>query len=151
MGRRITVGALGVGAGLATVAIMLAFAVAQGEARGHALFHLIFAVPLAGLLAILGLAWRPAASTAASTWQTVVVVLVAVAFVGATLEAIGGTGYDRFDAAEQREPLTTIHDLALYLGAALLLAVPLGLGTLFALAVQRLVRRGWTLGATAGE
>ena len=140
MCRKIVTGALGVGGVLAVVAIVLAVTVAEGEARSHAFLHLIIAVPLAVMLAGLVGLWAPAPRTAASIWQSIVAALVAVAFIGTTLEAIGGTGYDRFNVAEERRWLAAIHDLALVAGGVLLLAVPLWLATMFILAVHRLVR-----------
>jgi hypothetical protein len=126
--------------GLAVAALVVAFAVGEGGARGHAIYHLIAGVVCLGLFAGLGFAWRPAPDTGRATFRTVLLWLLGLSTFGALVESLGGAGYDVANEGRRLETLTVLHDVGLLFGPFLMLAVPLGLGTIIALGAARLAR-----------
>jgi hypothetical protein len=110
------------GAALALVTLVVGLTVAVGDARGHVFFHMIFGVATLGVFVVLGRLWgrRPVTvshrALLAVTW---------LASVGTLLEAIGGAGYDRFNAGRRIPWLTSLHTLATVGGGLAMLAVPI--------------------------
>jgi hypothetical protein len=138
-----TIGAVAGGV-LGASALLLTLTVAEGEARGHGMFHLLFGAVLLGLFVAVDRWWRSREGTAASL-RTPLLVVLWIALAGAFLESVGAAGYDELNAAHRIEWLTTVHNAVTPLGALSLLAIPMGLAALAAAFVGRLrTRRGAT-------
>ena len=129
--------AAGVGLALGALALVLALSVAEGEARGHGIFHLLFGAVALGLFVAVDRWWRPLEGTTGASLRTPVLVLLWVGAAGAFLESIGAAGYDRFNAGHRIEALTTVHNSATILGPISLLMVPVGIAVLAAAFVGR--------------
>ncbi len=126
-------------AGLGLVAFLVALVVAEGEARGHAVFHLLSGLLCLGLFAALAFLWHPRPGGAAS-FRGFVLMLLAVAALGALMESLGGAGYDAANAGHRIELLTTLHNIVTPFGALLLIAVPLALITGISVLITRVIR-----------
>ena len=109
------------------VALAVAVVVPVGEARGHAVGHLLTGVAALVLFVLLGQLWHPAPSGAAAAIRVAVLVVLAVAAFGAFLESLGGAGYDAANAEPRIEALAALHGIALPIAALGLPAIPLGL------------------------
>ena len=118
------VGAFAVGA-LGTLALVLIFFVAQGEARGHGLMHLIFGATALGLFVALDRWWRPRKGSAAASLRTPLMVLLWIGTASSFLESIGAAGYDRFNTGARIPWLTSMHGFAVPLGAVSVLMIPI--------------------------
>jgi len=132
-------------AGLGLVALLVAFVVAEGEARGHAVLHLLTGFLCVGLFAALAFLWHPRAGGGAATLRGLVLMLLAVAALGGFMESLGGAGYDAANAGRRIEALTTLHSIALPFGALLIVAVPLAVITGVTVLIARATRRGRTV------
>ena len=106
-------------------AFVVALVVAEGEARGHAILHLLTGIVCLGLFAALAFLWHPPAGSGASSFRGLVLMLLAVAGLGALLESLGGAGYDAANAGHRIELLTSLHNMVTPFGALLIVAVPL--------------------------
>jgi hypothetical protein len=135
-----TIGAV-VGGLLGVLALALTLFVAEGEARGHGIFHLLFGVVVLGLFVAVDRWWRPREGTAGASFRGPLLVVLWIALAGAFLESVGASGYDEFNAAHRIEWLTTVHNAVTPLGALTLLAIPMGLAALAAAFVGRLRAR----------
>jgi hypothetical protein len=132
-------------AALGLVAALVAFLVAVGEARGHAVGHLLTGLLCLGLFAALAFPWHPPAGSGAATLRGLVLTLLALAALGSFLESLGGAGYDAANDGRRIEALTTLHGIAVPLGAFLIGAVPLGVITGIGVLIARAARRGRTV------
>jgi hypothetical protein len=128
-------------AGLGLVAFVVAFVVAEGEARGHAILHLLTGLVCLGLFAALAFLWHPHAGGGAASFRGFVLMLLAVAGLGALLESLGGSGYDAANAGHRIELLTNLHNMVTPLGALLLIAVPLAVITAVVVLIARALGR----------
>jgi hypothetical protein len=128
-------------AGLGLVAFLVALIVAEGEARGHAILHLLTGLVCLGLFAALAFLWHPRAGGGAAALRGLVLMLLAVAGLGALLESLGGAGYDAANAGHRIELLTSLHNMVTPLGALLLIAVPLAIITGIVVLIARATRR----------
>ena len=126
---------------LAVVALTLAFSVAEGEARSHATSHVFRGFAAIALYLAVGLLWRPIEGTRGSLGRAAVLVLLVMGAFGQVVEAIGATGYDRFDAATEIGALTTLHNTVGILGPIALLAIPVGVIGLLVTVVVRVRER----------
>jgi len=72
-------------AGLGVVAVLLAIFVAQGEARGHAVAHILTGLVCLGLFAALAFPWHPQAGTTLAGVRGLVLALLVVAAFGSFL------------------------------------------------------------------
>jgi hypothetical protein len=124
-------------AGLGVAAVLVAFIVAEGEARGHAIGHLITGFLCVGLFAALALPWHPPAGGGAATLRGLVLTLLAVSAFGGFMESLGGAGDDAANEGHRIEALTTLHNVAVPFGALLIVAVPLGVITGIAVLIAR--------------
>ncbi|MGZ5214567.1 MAG: hypothetical protein ACXWEN_12575, partial [Actinomycetota bacterium] len=125
--------------GLGLLAVLVALVVAEGEARGHAVFHLLTGFLCVGLFAALAFPWYPRAGGGAASLRGLVLTLLAVAALGAFMESLGGSGYDAANDGHRIEALTTLHSIAAPFGA-LIVAVPLGLITGIGVLIARATR-----------
>jgi hypothetical protein len=130
---------LAVGTALALAALLTGLLVAVGEAQGHVFFHLVFGMVALGLYVGLGFAARARPSTA-SLWRALQI-LVWFALAGSFLEAIGGAGYDRFNAETRIGWLTTLHGFASPFAAVWFPAVPIAVLALLVALAGRLRTR----------
>jgi hypothetical protein len=133
-------------AGFGVVATLVALLVAVGEARGHAVAHLITGLLCLGLFAALAFPWHPPAGSGAATLRGLVLTLLVLAAFGSFLESLGGAGYDAANDGRRIEVLAKLHDIAVPLGAFLIVAVPLGVITGMVVLIARATRRGQALG-----
>ena len=115
----------------------MALIVAEGEARGHAIGHLITGFLCVGLFAALALPWHPPAGGGAATLRGLVLTLLALSAFGGFMESLGGAGYDAANEGHRIEALTTLHSVAGPFGALLIVAVPLGVITGIAVLIAR--------------
>lgn len=138
--RLVRVAAFGL-AGLGVVTGLVALLVAVGEARGHAILHLLTGLICFGLFIGLGFPWRPPADSRAATLRRLTLTLLAVAAFGSFIESLGGAGYDAANAGRRIAALTRLHDIALPFGPLLIVAVPLGVITGIAVLIVRATRR----------
>jgi hypothetical protein len=132
------------GAALGMLALVLTLFVAEGEARSHGFFHLIFGIVVLGLFVAVDRWWKPRAGTSASSIRTPLLVLVWVALASAFLESIGAAGYDRFNSGHRIEWLTTVHNASTAFGTLALLMIPIGIAVLASVFVGRLRARTTT-------
>jgi hypothetical protein len=126
---------------LAAISLMLAFAVAEGEARTHATGHLALGFLSIAMFVSVGLLWTPAEGSRASLVRAGILVITAMGAFGQVFESIGASGYDRFNAGHEIEFLTGIHNAVGILGPVALMAIPIGLVALAVLAIARLLGR----------
>jgi hypothetical protein len=136
-----TIGAVAGGV-LGAGALLLTFTVAEGEARGHGTFHLLFGVVLLGLFVAVDRWWHSReGTTTAASFRTPLLVVLWIALAGAFLESVGAAGYDELNAAHRIGWLTTVHNAVTPLGALSLLAIPMGFAALAAAFVAHLRTR----------
>jgi hypothetical protein len=127
---------------LAVIALTLAFAVAEGEARAHATGHLVLGFLSNALFVSVGLLWSPTEGTRGSLVRAGILVITAMGAFGQVLESIGASGYDRYNIGHEVELLTSIHNAVGILGPVALMAIPIGLVALVVIAIARLLGRG---------
>jgi hypothetical protein len=126
------------GASLGGLALLVALLVAEGEARGHGVFHLIFGVVALVLFFALDRWWRPREGTA--SLRVPLMLLLWLALAGAFLESIGAAGYDRLNSGQRIAWLTSLHNAVAPLGALTLLVIPIALIVLGSATVGRIRR-----------
>jgi hypothetical protein len=126
---------------LAAVSLILAFAVAEGEARTHATGHLFLGFVAMALFVLIGLLWTPSRDGLPSLGRAALLIVTAMASFGQVLESIGASGYDRFNAGHEIELLTRIHNGVGVLGPVALMAIPIGLIAVVVLGIARLIGR----------
>jgi hypothetical protein len=121
-------------AALATSAAVVAATVALGEATGHAVGHL--AVGLACLILFVGVAaaWHPTPGLGKASIRGMVLLVLGVGAFGSFIESLGGSGYDAANLERRVESLAALHGIGVLFGPVALLAIPLGLVTLLAVA-----------------
>ncbi len=128
-------------AGFGLTAFVVALVVAEGEARGHAILHLLTGLVCLGLFAALAFLWHPHAGSGAASFRGFVLMLLAVAGLGALLESLGGAGYDAANAGHRIELLTSLHNIVTPFGALLIVAVPLAVITVVVVLIARVMGR----------
>jgi hypothetical protein len=128
-----------VSAGLGIVAAVVAITVAEGEAQGHATRHLVMGLVCFSLFAVLGFWWRPLTDSTISAFRGLLLALLWFAAAASFLESLGGSGYDAANSGSRIDFLVSLHGYTAPFGALFLLAVPLGVLTLAAVVVARVV------------
>ena len=125
-----------VGWALVAGALVVALVVAEGQARGHAFFHLAFAV--AALAGVTGVTFAPRGAGRGRGLPWFLLAALGLLAVGSLLESIGGAGYDRFNDGSRIETLTTIHGFATPLAG---IALPIAAGAIIVAAGSALSGR----------
>jgi len=120
--------------GLAAAAAVVASIVAVGDATGHAVGHL--AVGLACLILFVGVAaaWHPPQGSGKASIRGMVLLILGVGAFGSFIESLGGAGYDAANLERRVASLAALHGIGVFLGPIAVLAIPLGLVTLLAVA-----------------
>lgn len=111
---------------LGALALVIAVFVAEGEATGHAIGHLMVGAVAFTLFVTLGFFWRPRTGTQAALIRRVVLLLLLVATFGSFVESMGGAGYDPTNSTDRVRTLTLLHDVALPFSALGMPGVILG-------------------------
>jgi hypothetical protein len=122
---------------LGLAAAGVAVAVAEGEARGHAVGHLLTGIVCLALFAALGRWWRSSTNSISATLRGPLLALLWLATAGLFLESLGGAGYDAANEGERIAFLTALHGIAALPAALFVLAAPLSLIALVAVAASR--------------
>jgi hypothetical protein len=122
---------------LGLAAAGVAVAVAEGEARGHAVGHLLTGIVCLALFAALGRWWRSSTNSISATLRGPLLALLWLATAGLFLESLGGAGYDAANEGERIAFLTALHGIAALPAALFVLAAPLSLIALVAVAATR--------------
>ncbi len=131
---------LAIGLLLGVVALLVTLLVAQGEARGHGVFHFLFGAASLGLYAAVRSRWQPSADSTSSAWRTVLLVTLWISSAAAFLESIGAAGYDEFNSGHRIAWLTTLHGLAGPVAGMVILTIPLSVGVLAIVLVRGRMR-----------
>ncbi len=126
------------GASLGVLALLVTLLVAEGEARGHGVFHLIFGLVALVLFVALDRWWQPRKGTASIRVPLMLVLWLSLA--GGFLESIGAAGYDRLNSGQRIAWLTSVHNAVAPLGALTLLVIPIALVVLGSAIVGRIRR-----------
>jgi hypothetical protein len=127
------------GGALVVLALSVALFVAQGEARGHAFFHLSSGIVVLVLFTAIGLAWRIRASS--GNWvmgRATLLCFLWFSGFGALMESIGAAGYDSHNEVSRIGWLTKIHSLAVPVSGLGLLLIPVGVIVLAAIVMRTL-------------
>jgi hypothetical protein len=139
-GERIVRIAFSVLAGLAFIATVVAILVAVGEARGHAVFHLLTGLVCLGLFAALAFPWHPAPGSGTAMPRGMVLTLLALAAAGSFLESLGGSGYDAANPSHRIQLLASLHAVGLPFGAFVMAGVPIGIVTGIAVLIGHVIQ-----------
>ena len=113
-------------AGVAGLAALAAMLVAVGEARGHAVFHLLTGLICLGLFAALAYPWHPTPGSGTAMFRGMVLTLLALAAAGSFIESVGGSGYDAANLGHRIQLLASLHGVGVYFGAFVMVGVPIG-------------------------
>jgi hypothetical protein len=113
------------GLAAASVAVL----VAVGEARGHAVFHLLTGLVCLGLFSALAFPWHPTPGSGTAMFRGMVLALLALATAGSFIESLGGSGYDAANAGRRISTLAALHGVGIPFGAFVMVGVPLGILT----------------------
>jgi len=127
---------------LGAISLVLAFTLAEGEARNHATGHLVLGFVAMALFVSIGLLWTPSREGLPWLARSALLIVTAMGAFGQVLESIGASGYDRFNTRHEVELLTGIHNGVGILGPVALMAIPIGLLAVLVLVVARLLGRG---------
>jgi hypothetical protein len=122
---------------LGVAAAGVAIAVAEGEAQGHAVGHLLPGLLCLALFAALARWWRSSTNSIHATLRGPLLTLLWLATAGLFLESLGGAGYDAANEGERIAFLAALHGVASPLAALFILAAPLSLIALVAVAASR--------------
>lgn len=126
---------------LGLTALVVAVLVAVGEARGHAVFHLLTGLVCLGLFSALAFPWHPTPGSGTAMFRGMVLALLALAAAGSFIESLGGSGYDAANASHRIPLLASLHGVGISFGAFVLVGVPLGILTGFAVLVGHVAHR----------
>lgn len=124
---------------LLAVGVVEALFVAEGEARGHIVFHLVFATVLLLLFVAVGLLWRSRPRSIASICRGFLLFALALSTTGTLFEAIGAGGYDAQNAQSQIDWLTAIHSNATPIAMLGLPMIPVGMLAVLILGLRALL------------
>ena len=117
---------------------------ADGEATGHAVFHLIVAAAGLVLLTLAGIFWRPVRGR--DSGRSFTVIALAALAVAQVLEALGAIGYDAENAGVKHGWLVRLHNTATAGGGIafvlVLVAVPVALTSIATRFRRRTGHRG---------
>lgn len=128
-------------AGVAVVAALTAMLVAVGEARGHAVFHLLTGLICLGLFAALAFPWHPTPGSGTAMFRGMVLTLLVLAAAGSFIESLGGSGYDAANMGHRIQTLAWLHGVGVYFGAFVMAGVPIGMITAIAVLIGHELHR----------
>jgi len=126
---------------LGIAAIGAAAFVAVGDARGHAVFHLLTGVIGLALFAALAFRWHPVPGSGVALFRGMVLTLLALAAFGSFVESLGGAGYDAANDARRIDLLAALHGVGVPFGGFVMTGIPIGIATCVVLLVAHLSHR----------
>ena len=126
---------------LGIAAIGAAAFVAVGDARGHAVFHLLTGVIGLALFAALAFRWHPVPGSGVALFRGMVLTLLALAAFGSFVESLGGAGYDAANDARRIDLLAALHGVGVPFGGFVMTGIPIGIATCVVLLVAHLLHR----------
>lgn len=126
---------------LGLAAIIAAAFVAVGEARGHAVFHLLTGVIGLALFAALAFRWHPVPGSGVALFRGMVLTLLALAAFGSFVESLGGAGYDAANDARRLTLLASLHPVGVPFGGFVMTGIPIGIITCGVVLIAHLTHR----------
>jgi hypothetical protein len=130
-----------VDAALGIAALVAAAFVAVGEARGHAVFHLLTGVIGLALFAALAFRWHPVPGSGTALFRGMVLTLLALAAFGSFVESLGGAGYDAANDARRLTLLASLHQVGVPFGGFVMTGIPIGIITVIVVLIAHFTRR----------
>jgi hypothetical protein len=122
---------------LGAIAATTAAVIAIGQARGHAVFHLLTGMVCLGIFATLAFLWHPTPGSGRATLRGIELTLLALATSGSFVESLGGAGYDAANLQRRLPVLASLHAVGIPFGAFVMAGVPLGAVTAIAVLIAR--------------
>ena len=126
---------------LGIAALVAAAFVAVGEARGHAVFHLLTGVIGLALFAALAFRWHPAPGSGIALFRGMVLTLLALAAFGSFVESLGGAGYDAANEARRLTLLASLHPVGVPFGGFVMTGIPIGIITVIVVLIAHVTHR----------
>jgi hypothetical protein len=140
-GQRLARIAFTIDAALGVVAILTAALVAIGDARGHAVFHLLTGLIGLALFAALAFRWHPVPGSGVALFRGMVLTLLALAAFGSFVESLGGAGYDAANDARRIDVLASLHGVGVPFGGFVMTGIPIGIVTCIVVSIAHLTHR----------
>ena len=140
-GERLARIAFTIDAVLGVAAIVTAAFVAVGEARGHAVFHLLTGVIGLALFAALAFRWHPVPGSGIALFRGMVLTLLALAAFGSFVESLGGAGYDSANDARRLTLLASLHPVGVPFGGFVMTGIPIGIVTVIVVLIAYFTHR----------
>jgi hypothetical protein len=140
-GDRLARTAFTIDAVLGIAALVAAAFVAVGEARGHAVFHLLTGVIALALLAALAFRWHPAPGSGIALFRGMVLTLLALAAFGSFVESMGGAGYDAANETRRLTLLASLHPVGVPFGGFVMTGIPIGIITVIVVLIAHVTHR----------
>jgi hypothetical protein len=126
---------------LGIAALVAAAFVAVGEARGHAVFHLLTGSIALALFAALAFRWHPAPGSGIALFRGMVLTLLALAAFGSFVESMGGAGYDAANEARRLTLLASLHPVGVPFGGFVMTGIPIGIITVIVVLIAHVTHR----------
>jgi hypothetical protein len=126
---------------LGIAAIGAAAFVAVGEARGHAVFHLLTGLIALALFAALAFRWHPVPGSGVALFRGMVLTLLALAAFGSFVESLGGAGYDAANDARRIDFLASLHGVGVPFGGFVMTGIPIGIVTCIVVLIAHVMHR----------
>jgi hypothetical protein len=140
-GERLARIAFTIDAVLGAAAIVAAVFVAVGEARGHAVFHLLTGLMALALFAALAFRWHPVPGSGVALFRGMVLTLLALAAFGSFVESLGGAGYDAANDARRLTLLASLHPVGVPFGGFVMTGIPIGIITVIVVLIAHVTHR----------
>lgn len=140
-GERLARIAFTVDAVLGVAAILTAVFVAIGDARGHAVFHLLTGVIGLALFAALAFRWHPVPGSGIALFRGMVLALLGLAAFGSFVESLGGAGYDAANDARRIDVLASLHGVGVPFGGFVMTGIPIGIVTCIVVLIAHVTHR----------
>ena len=126
---------------LGIAALVAAAFVAVGEARGHAVFHLLTGAIALALFAALAFRWHPAPGSGIALFRGMVLTLLALAAFGSFVESMGGAGYDAANETRRLTLLASLHPVGVPFGGFVMTGIPIGIITVIVVLIAHVTHR----------
>ena len=126
---------------LGIAALVAAAFVAVGEARGHAVFHLLTGSIALALFAALAFRWHPAPGSGIALFRGMVLTLLALAAFGSFVESMGGAGYDAANETRRLTLLASLHPVGVPFGGFVMTGIPIGIITVIVVLIAHVTHR----------